>query len=191
MNYPPRQKFLQQLQIPTSISNQGFNDSNCNIETATSYWKLKRERANSSISGRHIGTYRALTINNTRTLQIINSIANYAFNIGTPLDRWTKDLGVSLLKKPNKICPSELRTIGTLEADFNQCASLYFSKRMMNNGIKHKAIPPSQYTKKGNRSIEATIVKILFFDYLRINKRNGIFMAMDLENCFDRMAHPI
>ena len=155
--------FIQQLQIPASILNQGFNDSNCNIETATSYWKHKRERTNSSMSGRHIGTYRALTFNNIRTLKIINGIANYAFNIGTPLDRWTKDLDVSLLKKSNKIRPSELRTIGTLEADFNQCASLHFSKRMMNNGIKHKAIPPSQYAKKGNQSIEAAIVKVLFF----------------------------
>ena len=95
------------------------------------------------MSGRHIDTYQALTFNNTRTLKIIYSIANYAFNIGTPLDCWTKDLDVSLLKKPNKIRLSELCTIGTLEADFNQCASLHCSKHMMNNGMKHKAIPPS------------------------------------------------
>jgi len=61
---------------------------------------------------------------------------------------------------------------------------------MMHTGITSKAIPSSQYTaKKRNRSIEAAINKILFFDYLRITKINGAFMAMDLENCFDRMAH--
>ena len=105
------------------------------------------------MSGRHIGTYKALTYDNIPTLNIINSISNYAFQLGTPLKRWTKDLDVSLLKKPNKIRPSELRTIGTLEADFNQLASLHFSKRMMNTGIDTKFIPPSQYAKKGNRSI--------------------------------------
>ena len=114
--------FIKQLQTPTSISEQGCNDSICDIETATSYWRHKREKTNSSMSGRHIGTYRALTYNNIKTLNIINSIANYSFNNGIPLDRWTKDLDVSLLKKPNKIRPSELRTIGTLEADFNQNA---------------------------------------------------------------------
>ena len=62
---------------------------------------------------------------------------------------------------------------------------------MMQTGISTKAIPTSQYAKKGNRSIEAAIVKILFFDYMRITKTNGAFIAMDLENCFDRMAHPV
>jgi len=68
------------------------------------------------------------------------------------------DLYVSLLKKPNKIRPSELRTIGTLEADFNQMASLHFSKRMMSISIRSLSIPSSQHAKKGNRSIEAAIV---------------------------------
>ena len=184
-------RFIKQLKIPSKIQQKGKNDTYCDITTATAYWRKKRERTNSSMSGRHIGTYKALTYGNTTILHMINEISNYSFNIGIPLQRWTKDLDVSLLKKPNKIRPSELRTIGTLEADFNQCASLHFSKRMMDTGITSKSIPSSQYAKKGNRAIEAAIVKVLFFDYIRITKINGAFMAMDLENCFDRMAHPI
>ena len=52
-------------------------------------------------------------------LKIVNQISNIAFNMGEPLERWTFDLDVSLLKKPKKIRPPELRTFGTLEADFN------------------------------------------------------------------------
>jgi len=59
-----------------------------------------------------------------------------------------QETGMSLLKKPNKIRPSELRTIGTLEADFNQNAALHFSERMMQAGLDHNAIPESQYAKK-------------------------------------------
>ena len=183
-------QFIKCLQRPVTSTYKN-NDSNCSLETAVSYWKKKREKTNSSMSNRHIGTYRALTQDNISTLKVINSISNMAFNIGLPLQRWTNDLDVSLLKKPNKIRPSELRTIGTLEADFNQNAALHFSKRMMHNGIKCGMIPSSQYAKKGNRSIEAAIVKILFLDYLRLTKTNGAFLAMDLENCFDRMAHPV
>ena len=180
-------KCLRRPNTPTPT----INDPHCSLETATSYWKKKREKTNSSMSHRHIGTYKALTQNNASTLKLINNVSNMAFNIGLPLQRWTKDLDVSLLKKPNKIRPSELRTIGTLEADFNQNAALHFSKRMMQNGIKSGMIPSSQYAKKGNRAIEAAIVKILFLDYLRLTKTNGAFLAMDLENCFDRMAHPV
>ena len=71
---------------------------------------------------------------------MVNNIANIAFRIGEPLERWTYDLDVSLLKKPNKFRPSELRTIGTLEADFNQQASLHFSKRIMHLNILNMAI---------------------------------------------------
>ena len=135
------------------------------------------------MSNRYIGTYKALVYGNRETLNIINEIANASFNIGFPLEIWKRGLGVSLLlKKPNKICPSELRTIGTLEANFNQMASLHFSKRMMSTGIRMLLISSSQYAKKGNRSIEAAIVKILYFDYLCINRINGTFLAMVLEN---------
>ena len=116
------------------------------------------------MSQRHIGTYKAMTYD-LPLLRLVNSVSNIAFNIGHPLERWTYDLDVSLLKKPNKTRPSELRTIGTLEADFNQNASLHFSKRMMGLGISRQIIPQSQYAKKGNRAIEAAIVKILIFDY--------------------------
>ena len=62
---------------------------------------------------------------------------------------------------------------------------------MMINAIEHNAIPESQYSKKGSRAIEGVLVKVLFFDYLRLNKINGAFAAMDLMQCFDRMAHPV
>ena len=47
--------------------------------------------------------------------------------------------------------------------------------------LDHNAIPESQYAKQGNRSIEAAIAKNLYFDYLRLMKSNGAFLAMDLE----------
>ena len=74
-----------------------------------------------------------------------------AFKIGEPLELWTFDLDVSLLKKQNKIRLFKLHTIGTLEADFNQNASLHFSKGMLGIGIQRGAIALFQYAKKGNR----------------------------------------
>ena len=122
-------------------------------------------------------------------LIIVNQVSNTAFNIGEFLERWIYDLDDSLLKK--EIRPLEVRTIGTLYADFNQIALLDFSKLMMGLGIKRGAIPSSQYARKGNRSIEATLVKIMVFDQLRFNKTNDSFIVIDLKNCFNRMAYPI
>jgi hypothetical protein len=183
-------RFLRCLQMPACIKKQGPNDTLCTTEEAALYWKRKREKTSSSMSNRHIGTYKALT-NDIASLRIINGVTSMAYEMGVTLPRWENDLDVTLIKKPGKIRPSEFRTIGTLEADFNQGAALHFSKRMMSTAMSNSLIPSSQYATKGNRAIEAATVKVLYFDYLRINKRQGAFLAMDLMQCFDRMAHPV
>ena len=183
-------KFIKLLEMPDAIKTRGRNSAKCDIQEVIYHWKHKREKTSSSMSNRHIGTYKAMT-KNIQSLQIVHGISALAYEYGFTLDRWTYDLDVTLLKKPGKIKPDEFRTIGTLEADFNQGASLHFSKRMMTSAINTGSIPVSQYATKGKRSIEAAIVKTLYFDYLRVYKLDGAFIAMDLMQCFDRMAHPI
>ena len=63
---------------------------------------------------------------------------------------------------------------------------------MMNEtAIQNKLIPASQYAKKNSKAIEATLVKILFFDYLRQTRKPGVSFASDLMQCSDRMTHPM
>jgi len=176
--------------MPASIKKKGCNKIEISVEEAAQYWSKKREKTSSSMSNRHIGTYKAM-VKELPSLRLITNISSIAYSFGVTLPRWCIDLDVSLIKKPGRLRPSELRTIGMLEADFNHAATLHFSKRMMSTAIEHELIPQSQFAKKGSRSIEAAVIKVLFFDYLRINKRNGAFLAMDLMQCFDRMAHPI
>lgn len=182
--------FMKYLSAPKSVLKSGPLNSHCSLDQAKRYWLKKKERTSSSLSNRHIGTYKALSKEND-LLRVVHGVSTLAYETGFTLQRWTYDLDVSLLKKPGKFRPDELRTIGTLEADFNQGAAYHFSHQMMNNAIKHNAIPPSQYARKGSRSIEAAVVKVLFFDYLRINKTEGSFIANDMMQCFDRMAHPV
>ena len=190
INTKSHKRFLRCLQMPACIKEQGPNNTVCTTGEAALYWKRKREKTSSSMSNRHIGTYKALT-NDIASLRIINGVSSMAYEMGVTLPRWENDLDVTLIKKTGKIRPSEFRTIGTLEADFNQGATLHFSKRMMSTAMSNSLIPSSQYATKGNRAIEAAVVKVLYFDYLRINKRQGAFLAMDLMQCFDRMAHPV
>jgi len=183
-------RFIELLKMPDGIRrNFPINDV-ITPEQAKSYWRKKSEKTTSSYSGKHIGTYKAST-HDLQLLNIQTSIVDLVYRLGITIPRWTIDLDVTLLKKPNRIRPQDMRTIGQLEADFNQGASIHFGQRMMMNALKHDEIPKSQYSKKGSRAIEGVIVKVLFFDYLRINKLNGAFSAMDLMQCFDRMAHPI
>ena len=57
--------------------------------------------------------------------------------------------------------------------------------------ITNDFIPASQYAKKNSKVIEAVLVKVLFFDYLRQTRKPEVIFASDLMQCFDRMAHPV
>ena len=95
-------RFIKHLEMPPSVLDNPSNNTQCSLQTAVSYWRKKREKTDSSMSQRHIGVYRALTYD-LPLLQLVNNVANFTFNIGQPLERWTFDLDVSSLKKPNKI----------------------------------------------------------------------------------------
>mmetsp|Transcript_664 Transcript_664/g.694 ORF Transcript_664/g.694 Transcript_664/m.694 type:complete len:130 (+) Transcript_664:134-523(+) len=98
--------FIIHLQMPDSVKKNGPNGSTGSLESVTSYWKIKREKANSSMSQYHIGTYKAF-IYDLPLLLFINSVSNSDISISIPLAQWTNHLDVSSFKKTNKIRPSE------------------------------------------------------------------------------------
>ena len=96
------------------------------------------------------------------------------YKLVVPLPVTTECVNVSLMKKGKGITPGDVRTIWLMEADVNAGAKIHFVKRMMNEtAIPNGLIPVSQYAKKHNKAIEAAIVKVLFFDYLRQTRNQG------------------
>ena len=182
--------FISLLQMDDRLQREGCNSHEITTAQSLQYWSKKPEKTSSSMSGRHIGTYKAAR-KAPQAFEILNGIMNMAYKGGVSLPRWQNTLDVSLLKKPGKFRPSELRTIGQLEADFNQGAAVHFSKRMMDRALKLNLIPSAQYAKKGSNCVDAALVKILFFEHLRFRRLSGAYMTKDLMQCFDRMAHPV
>jgi len=60
---------------------------------------------------------------------------------------------------------------------------------MMKNAKTKNQIPEEQYARKGGKSIDAALHKVLILDHMRIMRRPGIGFASDLMNCYDRMTH--
>ena len=129
------------------IQTEGCNNDDISYGNSMRYWTKKPEKTSSSMSGRHIGTYKAAR-KEPKVFKVLTGIMNMAYKGGVSLPRWQQTLDVSLLKKPGKLRASELRTIGQLEADFNQGAALHFGKRMMDRALALNLIPASQYAKK-------------------------------------------
>ena len=114
---------------------------------------------------------------------------NIPFNAGFSPKRWRQSLNVHLLKKENDFRPEKQRTIHLIEASLSEGAKIIFSQRMMKNARKHSIIPPDQFAKKGSKVTEAALQKVLFYDYLRVTRKNGVIMANDMHSCYDRMVH--
>jgi len=203
---PPNQlnkytrRFIRLLKMPNNIRETSPIDDVITPQQSKSYWNKKNEKTTSSYSGKHIGTYRA-AVHDANLLNIQTSIVDLVFRLGLTLKRWMSDLDVTLLKKPDRIRPQDMRTIGQLEADFNQGASIHFGTRMMNNAMTHKAIPESlvkyvhlctlsyselctlAYTFNYSSSWNAIIVCLYYVDfvlrvYVHISLHNTICLAL-------------
>ena len=183
--------FIHQLAKSESIKPLPYNDVPISTGQLNSFWKKIDEKIVSSPSERHYGTYKAASTHDTNSI-IQSKMTSLPYELGFPLPRTTQSINVSLLKKGKGCTPSDLRTIWLMEADLNAGSKIHFVSRMINStALNNNAIQPSQYAKKGSRAIEAAIVKILYFDHLRQNKKPGVFFASDLMQYFDRMAHPV
>jgi len=151
------------------------------------------EKTSSSPSLKHIGTYKAAAQHRLNS-KIQAQLTSIPYEIGMPLPRSQQCINVSLEKKGKGKIPADMRTIWLIEADFNAGAKIHFVKRMMNTtALSNGLIPESQYAKKQSRSIEAAIVKVLFFDILRQTRSPGVFSPVIFTNILTewpiRFAH--
>ena len=172
--------FIEHLEMDDKIKDAPPNRVRITTEESNAFWKNMNEKVSSSPSKRHIGTYKAAALHPINA-HVQAEMLSLPYETGTPLPRTTNCINVSLMKKGKGITPSDMRTIWLMEADLNAGAKIHFVKRMVNEtAIGNGLIPASQYAKKHSRAIEAAIVKILFFDYLRQTRKPGIMFASDL-----------
>ena len=93
------------------------------------------------------------------------------------------------MKEANNYKPEKQRTIHLLEANFSEGAKVIFSRRMLDNARKYNQIPEEQYARKGGKSIDAVLHKVLVYDYLRLTRSPGVCFSSDPMNNYDRMTH--
>ena len=182
------QAFLTHVAIPSEIRSAGPINTIITAQDHQKYWQKARESTQSSMSKMDFSYYKTITQDeelNRWTARMIN----IPFNAGFSPKRWRQSLNVHLLKKENDFRPEKQRTIHLIEASLSEGAKIIFSQRMMKSARKHNVIPPDQFAKKGSKVTEAALQKVLFYDYLRVTRKNGVIMANDMHSCYDRMVH--
>ena len=157
-------------------------------EEHSQFWRSQRESTQSSPSGLHFG-YMKTTAKVPRLAETIAKFVSIPYESGYSPDRWRNSINVTLMKEEGQFRPEKQRTIHLLESSFSEGCKVIFSRRMMQHARKYGQIPPDQYARKGGKSIDAAIQKILMFDLMRLQKRAGVCFANDLMANYDRMAH--
>jgi hypothetical protein len=107
------------------------------------------------------------------------------------MERWARGLSVMLEKLFGCALITKLRSILLMEADFNATNKIVYGDRMLHNVRKYKMMPEEIYSEKNRLADDGTLVKVLFYDIVRQTRLPAGISAVDADNCYDRIAHPI
>jgi hypothetical protein len=154
-------------------------------------WKRAREKTSSSQSNLHFGLYMASSKSDKLSLLHAAKLS-LASKLGIPsLERWSNGITVLLEKTFGATLIYQLRAICLLEADYNWLMKIIFAKRMMENAHKKGLIPDEHFAKSGSQASEGALVKVLMNDRTRVLHFTSSVSSCDLDQCYDRGAHPI
>ena len=77
-----------------------------------------------------------------------------------------------------------------MEADLNATNKEIYGIRL-DLVRRHGLIPEEVHSERNRLADDGTLAKVLFYDILRQTRRPAGIAAVDVDNCYDRIAHPI
>jgi hypothetical protein len=83
---------------------------------------------------------------------------------------------------------TKLRSILLMEADFKAANKIVYGNRMLHKVRQLNLMPEEIYSELAD---DGTLVKVLFYDIVRQTRLPAGISAVDADNCYDRIAHPI
>lgn len=184
-------EFLQFLQRSPNVEASEQIDTTFTKEDFRWYWKKAKERTSSSISTLHFGHYKAATRNDT--LSELHAVSlDIAVNSGYSPKRWQRGLTVMLEKKKGVIRVNKLRAILLMEGDLNCANKTIFGSRMRDFAEAHHDIPEECVgSRRNHQASEVSLNRRLFCDIVRQKRVSAAIGCVDLQSCYDRIAHSI
>ncbi len=134
-------------------------------ETWKHQWRGQCESTSSSESELHIGHYLASVSSN----HISHFHALKALLIimrGIVLECWACGLSVMLEKIFGCALVTKLRTVLSMEADFNATNKIIYLHRMLETIQKYKLMPEEIFRKRNCLADDGTCAKVLFYDII-------------------------
>jgi hypothetical protein len=166
-------------------------DTSFTWEDFRAYWKKSNEWTSSSISTLHFGHYKT-AIKNDKLSELQAVSINITLNSGYSLKRWQKGLTVMLDKKKGVIKVNKLRVILLMEGDLNCANKTIFGKRMMEfTEEQNEILEECVGSRRNHQASDVSLNRCIFCDIARQKKCSAAICCVDLEQCYDRIAHSI
>ena len=183
---PVMKAYLETLQYPRANSENSV-DTNITLQQYKEFWKNKRETTVTSPYGLHIGHYKSV-LNEEDILELHLELMTLPFKYSFAPKRWCKTVQVMLEKNPGSPWSHRLRIIELFDAQLNAAMQMVFGKRMVHNAVDNETIHPSAFgSVPGRNAQDALLEKLISYDMLRIERKNGAIFDCDAKGCYDRI----
>ena len=153
----------------------------------TSCYKRINEKISSSLSGMHLGHWKA-ALESPSLVQMYATKMSLPYMHGFNPERWKLVVDVCLPKDEGKFYSHRMRIIRLVESDFNQSLGMIFARPMGHFMEDTAAYPEMQFgSRDGQMSISAVLNKVLTYDIARMERRVLVTEENDAVGCYDRI----
>jgi hypothetical protein len=187
---PETERILKYLSAPPDKGRQTF-PTLITPEDFKSNYNIVKERTSSSVSGRHVGHYKAATKDDG--LSTMHSLMiSLPYIVEFSPTRWRKVVDVMLEKEPGNPKIHRLRIIALIESDYNQSQRILLARRMTHKMEDTNLIPDMQYgSRPGRLCISPVLNKHLTHNIIRQTKQMAAIIENDAVGCYDRLMNPL
>ena len=181
---------LQELKTPDAIRENPLPPPKVSTEEHQYGWQRQRESTagepTSLDFSLHIAaSYDAALADMDATLRSI------PLEVGFSPIEWERVTDCSIPKKANVLYVDKMRTICLMDPAFNMNNKFYGRKLMAHSERLGTLADEQSGSRKGRRSAEVALQKVLTMDILRQKRRAGFLCSNDAIQCYDNIVHNI